>query len=434
MDKRKITILWQIIKDHDMSIFQAEDLFDFSNEIVDGVRILLHNKHLLTLLSDTIDDPALFKLLNVFKGEVMYLYGEDKDEKTICLLGKFDTDDIYDLQTAIEDACCRGELPLLQFLLNNFDQDYFDFNSALKCVSCSRTNDDTSVDMLQLLMEKFGETMISRDINVVMEVAITKCDKSLVKYLLSKFDKRLFDIQSAMRKSCNYSSNFLLFLIETFDQDQIDMKSAMTMVCIIGDIDLVQSLIDKYDHGLFDWQDALEAACLPKCAYTCNIKLIKLLLEINKTDRLDEKIIMDMACLNGSEIVVAFLLETFEHKTLNIRSAVNMACRSGSFDKIMVLLNRSDNDLLDIGSAFYQVCRCGSLETVKYFLNNFDSDILNINDALCHACWSSNVPVIMYLLETVAHNLLDKNSLLVHACRSGQIETVTLLVDIFDSK
>jgi hypothetical protein len=91
------------------------------------------------------------------------------------------------LQTAIADACCRKELPLLQFLLDNFDQDYFDFNSALKCMSCSRTNDDTSVNMLQLLMEKFGETMISIDIHVVMEVAITRCDKSLVKYLLSKF-------------------------------------------------------------------------------------------------------------------------------------------------------------------------------------------------------------------------------------------------------
>jgi ankyrin repeat protein len=371
MDKPKITILWQIIKDHDISIFQAEDLFEFSNEIVDGVRLLVHSKHLLILLSDTIDDPAFFKLLSVFKGEVKYLYGEDKDEKTICLLRKFDTDDIYDLQTAIADACCRKELPLLQFLLDNFDQDYFDFNSALKCMSCSRTNDDTSVNMLQLLMEKFGETMISIDIHVVMEVAITRCDKSLVKYLLSKFDKKLFDIQSAMRKSCNYSSDFLLFLIETFDQDQMDMKSAMTMMCIIGDIDLVQSLIDKYDHGLFDWQKALEAACLPtKYDYTCNIKLIKLLLEINKTDRLDKKNIMDIACLNGSMKVVTFLLETFEHKTLNIRSAVNMACRSGSFDKIMVLLNRFDNDLLDIGSAFYQICRCGSLQTVKYFLKN----------------------------------------------------------------
>jgi hypothetical protein len=187
MDKRKITILWQIIKDHDISIFQAEDLFEFGNEIVDGVRLLVHSKHLLILLSDTIDDPAFFKLLSVFKGEVKYLYGEDKDEKTICLLRKFDTDDIYDLQTAIADACCREELPLLQFLLDNFDQDYFDFNSALKCMSCSRTNDDTSVNMLQLLMEKFGETMISIDIHVVMEVAITRCDKSLVKYLLSKF-------------------------------------------------------------------------------------------------------------------------------------------------------------------------------------------------------------------------------------------------------
>ena len=430
MDKRKITILWQIIKDHDISIFQAEDLFDFSNEIVDGVRILLHNKHLLTLLSDTIDDLTLF--VNVFKGEVMYLYGENKDEKTICLLKKFDSDYTYDVQTAIKDACCRVELPLLQFLLDNYDQDYFDFNSAIKCVPCNWN--DSLVNVVQLFMEKFGETMISRDI--VMEVAITKGSKSLVKYLLSKFDKRLFDIQSAMRKSRYCSSDFLLFLIETFDQDQIDMKSAMTLGCSIGNINLVQSLKNKYDHGLFDWQNALEAACQEKYRYTCicNTKLIELLLEINKTDRLDEKSIMDMACLNGSLITVSFLLDTFEHKTLNIRSAVNMACRSGDFDKIKVFLNRFDNDLLDIGSAFYQVCRCGSLETVKYFLNNFDSDILNINDALCHACWSSNVPVIMYLLETIAHNLLDINSLLVHACRSGQIETVTLLVDIFDSK
>ena len=434
MDKRKITILWQIIKDHDMSIFQAEDLFDFSNKIVDGVRILFHNKHLLTLLSDTIDDPALFKLLNVFKGEVMYLYGEDKDEKTICLLKRFDSDYTYDVQTAIKDACYRKELSLLQFLLDNFDQDYFDFNSAIKCMPFRLDDgeDDSLVNMLQLFMEKFGETMISRDI--VMEVAITRRDKSLVKYLLSKFDKTRFDIQSAMRKSWYCSSDFLLFLIETFDQDQIDMKSAMTLGCSIGDIDLVQSLKNKYDHGLFDWQNALEAACQEKYGYTCNIKLIKLLLEINKTDSLDEKSIMDMACLNGSLTTVLFLLDTFEHKTLNIRSAVNMACRSGDFDKITVLLLRFDNDLLDIGSAFYQVCRCGSLRTVKYFLKKFDSDILNINDAICHACRCSNVPVIMYLLETIAHNLLDINSLLVHACLSGEIETVTLFVDIFDYK
>jgi hypothetical protein len=45
MDKRKITILWQIIKAHDISIFQAEDLFDFSEKIVDFVRILLHNTY-----------------------------------------------------------------------------------------------------------------------------------------------------------------------------------------------------------------------------------------------------------------------------------------------------------------------------------------------------------------------------------------------------
>lgn len=432
MDKRKMTILWQIIKDHDISIFQAENLFDFNNEIVDGVRILLHNKHLLTLLSDTIDDPALFELFNVFKGEVMYLYGEDKDEKTIYLLKRFDTDYIYDVQTAIKDACFREELPLLQFLLDNFDQDYFDFNSAIKCVSCRLNDEDGSlVNMVQLFMEKFGETMISRDI--VMEVAITRGNKSLVKYLLSKFDKRLFDIQSAMRKSWHCSSGFLLFLIETFDQDQIDMKSAMTLGCSAGDIDLVQSLIDKYDHGLFDWQDALEAACQePWC--NNNIKLMKLLLEINPTDHLDVKSIMDMACLNGSESIVVFLLDTFDNKTLDIRSAMNMACRSGSFGKIEVFLERFDNDLLDIGSAFYQVCRRGSLETVKYFLGKFDSDILNINDAICHACRFNNEPVIMYLLETVPHNLLDINSLLVNACRSGKIETVTMLLDIFDYK
>lgn len=428
MDKRKITILWQIIKAHDISVFQ--DLLDFRNKTVNGIRILLHNKHLLTSLSDIIDDPALFKLFNVFKGEVMYLYGEDKDEKTISLLKRFDTDYIYDVQTAIKDACFREELPLLQFLLDNFDQDNFDFNSAIKYVSFGcHDEDDLLVNMVQLFMEKFGETMISRD--MVMEVAITMGNKSLVKYLLSRFDKRLFDIQSAMRKWRHCSSDFFLFLFETFDQDQIDMKSAMTIGCFIGEIDLVQSLIDKYDHGLFDWQDALEAAC--KIQYR-DIKLIKLLLEINQTDRLDLKSIMDEACLNGSEKLVVFLLDTFDHKTLNIRSAMNMACRSGSFDKIEVFLERFDNDLLDIGSAFYQVCRCGSLETVKYFLGKFDSDILNINDAIRHACRFNNEPVIMYLLETTPHNLLDINSLLVNACRIGKIETVTLLMDIFDNK
>lgn len=433
MDKRKMTILWQIIKAHDISIFQAEDFLD--NEIVDGVRILLHNKHLLTLLSDTIDDPALFELLNVFKGEVMYLYGEDRDEKTICLLKKFDSDYTYDVQIAIKDACCRKELSLLQFLLENFYQDYFDFNSAIKCVPCRLNDgDDSLVNVVQLFMEKFGETMISRDI--VMEVAITRGNKSLVKYLLSRFDKRLFDIQSAMRKSRHCRPGFFLFLIETFDQDQIDMKFAMTLGCSTGDIDLVQSLIYRYDIGLFDWQDALEAACQNQYRYTCNIKLIKLLLEINKTDCLDVKSIMDMACLNGSEKIVVFLLDTFDHKTFNIRSAVNMACRSGRLDKIQVFLDRFDNALIDIKSAFYQVCRHGSLNAVKYVLKKIDSDILNtcINDAICHACWCSNVPVTMYLLETVAHNLLDINSLLVNACHSGEIETVTLLVDIFDHK
>lgn len=410
-----LTFLYETVKDCDLfdisQLFTAKFLsfLNFENESE-------FKRNINTYKNDFEKYINLIDMKNVTN----VIVSAGKTEILKYLLQTFDHS-ILCLQNALEKASAKDHPSVVHCLLSQIDTTSFDIKAALK-IACENGNIET-VDMLC----NFAETLDSDMLKVATDMAGRKDELDFLKCILSKFSKGTgLNLRSVMAcASCGDSLKVVIYLLKTYDIQQLDIKNAMLEACKHGSCKVILYFADPSNsyQTFLDLNGSLNAAC-----HFGNENVVNVLLDKFNHNMFDKRTALICASASGRLKVVTLLLTKFDSEMFNCELAMKMACENYKLDVVRYLFTSIEHALFDIPSAFISACSSSAKMAVydemlvKYFLDYFNHDIFDLQKAMNNACSQGNKGIVAYLLKNIPRSAFNLKEAFTETCKCGKMD------------
>ncbi|VDI48946.1 Hypothetical predicted protein [Mytilus galloprovincialis] len=432
----KAEILWQIMKSNNIK------LRELPRHFLLNFHVILHNEHVLKLISEIVDDFSIFDVNEFLKCIIL----DNVEVENIKWLTKvFDTK-LFDIPIAMENACAIGNMELVKFLFDSFDQSRFDMKSALNEACC---NDN------QILVQYLFSVSDSKafDVKTAMIIACGRGNASLVNFLLKTSGKSFLNKDMTLNADQNELVNFLLDIVddtssssdikpqiynerdsgeiemrkalfESYDHDLLDIKLIMTWACGFGNIELVTFLSENFEHSSFNMKSALHKAISRN-----NVHIVMYMLKQFDLTMSDLMKAMRIAFEKEDKKITEILSEKMNHSSYEMKSFLTEECKKGNIQFVKYLIKNINNDLFDLKLAMNGACISGKVELVKFLLDTFGSKKFDMETAMNEVCGfkCGSKQVVRFLLKACDNDIFNLQAACKIAKRSGNNELANII-------
>ena len=365
--------------------------------------------------------------------------------------------DVYDKgssgRTVLHNACNKGKLELVQYLVDNHP-DMLTIRDKTGQSPFILTGFSGSVELVKYLISR-GCDVYDKDSSgrTVLHHACQEGKLELVQYLVDNYSEMLTiryktGISPFLQTGFSGSVELVKYLIsrgcDVYDKDSSG-RTVLHHACDKGKLELVQYLVDNHPDML-TIRDKTGQSPFILTGFSGSVELVKYL-KSRGCDVYDKGndgwTVLHNACDKGKLELVQYLVDNYsEMLTIRDKTGISPFLQtgfSGSVQLVKYLMSRGC-DVYDKDSSgrtvLHKACGKGKLELVQYLVDNHP-DMLTIRDKTGQSPFiltgfSGSVELVKYL-KSRGCDVYDKGNdgwtVLHTACDKGKLELVQYLVD-----
>ena len=365
--------------------------------------------------------------------------------------------DVYDKdssgRTVLHNACDKGQLELVQYLVDNYP-DILTIRDKTGQSPFLLSGFSGSVELVKYFIslgcDVYDKANSGR---AVLHNACQEGKLELVQYLVDNYPNMLTIrdktgqspfLQSGFSGSIELEKYLISRGCDVYDKDSKG-RTALHNACDKGKLRLVQYLVDNYPDML-TIRDKSGKSPFIDTGFAGSVELVKYLIS-RGCDVYDKdssgRTVLHKACDKGKLELVQYLVDNYPD-ILTVRdktgqSSFLLTGFSGSVELVKYLISRGC-DVYDKdnngNTVLHNACSHGKLNLVQYLVDNYP-DMLTIRDKtrispFLQTGFSGSVELVIYLISRGC-DVYDKDSsgrtVLHNACRKGKLELVQYLVD-----
>ena len=139
---------------------------------------------------------------------------------------------------------------------------------------------------------------------------------------------------------------------------------------------------------------------------------------------------MILSCIHGQLDVVKWLLCLDKSSKIDVKDSFKNACINGheKIAKFILDKNQSIIDLIDLGYIFLCLSENGHLNIAKWLINNKNINIYHHSDiSFIKSCKNGHLKMAKWLITLLTCDYIPSNKALITSCSNGHIDIVVWL-------
>ena len=159
-------------------------------------------------------------------------------------------------------------------------------------------------------------------------------------------------------------------------------------------------------------------------------EIVKYLLNNIQPSVSDLQYVMDKMCPTGNNVIVKWLIESFDCSKLDLNSTIGRIFdeKHHCQEVLELLLQSFDHDRFDMMSIIIQAKHRGYREFVSMVIKKVHHSFFDMKTVLLEICKGGNLESVMYLIETCHYEDLVDEAFILNAFRTGSSDIVKWLL------